>query len=409
MSEALEISKSHTSFSENQPARVIDDILKDTAQTIKTKYRYFKKQRSITHSTSALGAETLYEIQRDYGFVSDFWLEIKSDNSAAWDIGVGGACNAINRVRVEIGSEVMMEYSGDDLYKMIHLMNKDEDTKTEIVSLMKSGDPNADPLTVPLLVPGSNLCLEADPVDSRNPVFPIKACSQHMTIRITLQTGAFISKTNAFVLGSMTLKFKSYKIDNDPVEALRTTGLKSSTNIFYSWNFLRPVGTTYTRTLTDATADSFTIDNVITDGELNCIVIDVLDRTTKVADMEYQDTQIINVLELLVRGTEKLYEHSTAETGRILCRQEFKITNKYNSSASGYGYFYPMALTGRPDLSMKNFGTKGLNLFLNKPTINLTCTSLTNSASAHTVRVLGVYKCMYQIRSNGDVKSRFRI
>ena len=396
MSEALEISKYHSSFNEKLSTRVVNDFKKSIGDTVKSKYLYFKSRRSITSDSTTLGTEHVFSINNSYGYVSDFWLEIRGDNSAVFDIGVGGACNCIKEIKIEIGSKTLCTYSGDDLYKMIHLVNRDENIKTELISLMKSGDTNADPLLTPILVPGSNLIYGLDAFDQRSPAWPIGAQNNPLVIRVTLQTGAYISKTNAFVMGSMRLRFMSYAVQNDDIANKKPSKL----GLYYSWYFFKPLGNTYTRTLTDATEDQFTIDNVITQGMLNGIVIDVLDRTTKVADMEYQDTEPIDELALKVRGTEVLYEHDSQEEGRLRCLKDWKILNKYNTSASTFGYYYPMALTARSDLSISSIGTKGLNLNLNKPTIYLTCTSLTNSGTAHTVRVLALYKCMYNIKNN---------
>lgn len=400
MSEALQISNYHRSMNSQLSTRVINDLRKTTGDTVKTKAQYFKQLRSITSESTVLDTEHLFSINNSYSFVSNFYAEFKATGVNVYDIGVGGACNCIKEVRIESGSEALMTYSGNDLYTMLHLLNKDEDERTELVRLMKSGDPDTAVMMVPIICPGSNGIIGLDSFDSRSPAWPVGAMNNPLTIRITLQSGSYISKTNDYQLGSLKLKFFSYAVQNDNLPNLRPSG---AGGIFYTWNYIKTLSNEYTRTLTDATEDEFTIDNVITQGLLNGVVVSILDQTTHAVDKEYQDTQPIDSLQLVVRGNEKLYEHDSQEEGSMFCLQDWKVRNKYASSAANLGYVYPMALSSHAWMQT-NIGGKGLNLNLNKPTVKLTCASLTNSATAHKVRVIAVYKALYNIANSKDVK-----
>jgi len=395
-STALDISNYVKSIHETCRARSVDDLLHGPQQGIKSKFEYFKERRSLTSESTTLGTEHQFEINRTEGVVGDFWLEITPDNSAEFDVGTGGACSCIDRIEIEIGKN-LVTYSGETLFKIIHMVNKDEDTKTELVSLMGVDDVNADPMIVPILAPGSNLMYgkEGSPW---NPFFPIGACSNPMVIKVYFETGAYISKTNALAVNSIKLRYMKVSAKN--LNLSLSNKRPSRSGIFYSWFYVKPIDNSYTRTLTDATEDQFTIDNVITNGQLKGIVIDVLDRTTSAADMEYFDTQPIDALYLQVKGTQSIYEHDNKFEARLRCMKDWKILNKYNSTTADLGYYYPMALEGRTDWDFDNVGTKGQNLNLNKPTVKLTCTTLQNSATAHTVRVCALYKCYYQVRED---------
>jgi hypothetical protein len=400
MSEALQISNYSKSFNSELSTRVINDFKKTTNDTVKTKFQYFKKRRTITSESTVLDSDHLFSIPVSHQYVSSFYLEFTSDDSLAWDIGVGGACNLIKQVKIESGSEALQTYTGNDLYKLIHLANKDSDNRDELVRLMKSGDTNADVMLCPLICPGSNGIIGLDSFDARSPAWPIGAMNNPLTIRITLQTGAYVSKTNAFVLASMKLRFFSYAVANDNLANIRPS---NSGGIFYTWNYIKTLSNEYSRTLTNNSEDEFTIDNVITQGLLNGVVVDVLDKTTQVVDKEYFNTEGIDTLKLVVRGNEELYIHESQEEGSYLCLNEWKVKNKYSTSATGLGYLYPMSVTSHPWM-FTNIGGKGLNLNLNKPTIKLTVKSLSNSGTSHFVRVMAIYKCLYNIYNSKDVK-----
>jgi len=437
-SDALQISNFHDSFHNRLSTRVLKDLKKTTSDTFKTAEVYYKERRSITSESTTLDTEHLFSINNSYSMVSHFWLEITSDNSAAFDIGDWSAANCIKRIEIEIGSRKLCDYTGDDLVKILWLTNRDTSVREELYQLANgitrpSGDPNAIPLLIPIIAPGSNCIYSLDASDQRTPAFPIGACNNPLVIRVTIQSGSYISKTNDFVMASLKLKFMSYAVKRDPIPNTRPSAVQG---IYYTWNYVKPMSNTYTRTLSNATEDQFTIDNVITQGMLNMVIVDVLDRSTHVADKEYQWGQPIDELKLTVRGNSELYQHESQSEGRLLCLMDHKVPNKlrvrYNSGLStgaidsgahsnahthalstldGYvqyqeqfGFIYPMSLTGRPDLSWVDVGSQGLNLNLNKPTIYLTCTSLTNTASQHTVRVLAIYKGLWNVLNDKSAR-----
>ncbi len=400
-SDALQISSFHDSFHNRLSTRVLKDLTKTTSDTFKSEKVYYKERRSITSESTTLDTEHLFSIANSYSLVSHFWIEITSDDSAAFDIGAYGAQNCIKRIEIEIGSRKLCDYSGDDLVKILHFVNRNSIIRDELNSLAGSGDVNAVPMITPIIAPGSNGIYSLDASIIKTPAFPIGACNNPLVIRVTMQSGSYISKTNDFSMASLKLKFFSYAVKADPIPNVRPRAIQG---IYYTWNYIKPMGNTYTRSLTSATPSQFTIDNVITQGMLNGVIIDVLDNATKGDDKEYQDTQPVDVLTLSVRGNSELYQHENAQEARLLCMQDWKVVNKYNGTTDKYGYVYPMALTGRPDLSWVNIGTQGLNLNLNKPTVTLTCNSLTTSPGDYKVRVLAIYKGLWSVLNDKSAR-----
>jgi len=400
MSEAWEIQRFKQSFNKALVTNISNSFKKTTRDTIKTRYRYYKTLRSFTSSRTTMDTDHFFEIDESYAYIGKAWLELVGSNLVAYDIGNGGAYNAIKRIRVEQGGRVPFSYTGDDLWKMTHLVNKNAPSMTEIHSLADpSSDPNATPLLVPILIPGSNLRYSLDH-DTREPVFPIGALNSNLRITVTLQSGSYVSKTNDYGITSLKLKVFTFNLDNDDINNKRPT----RSGIYYSWFFMRPISRVFTETLTDATAKSITLDTIIEEGMLNSIVVDVLDKTTHYADKEYQKTQSIDVIKLTGRGSDGiLYQHDNAQSGRLQCLESWKLTNLYSGSASGFGYFYPIPLTCRPDISIENPGTIGLDLNGINPNLEITCTTLTNSGTDHDIRILALYKCLFSVKNNKNI------
>ena len=397
MSDILKISKFSSSF-QKLPARTVNDLKKSTGNSFKMQGQYFKETNEILSQSTTLDSEHIFTIPNSNGYTGHMWLEIKGTGVSVYDIGVWGAANCLKEVKADHGNRDMVQYTGSDLVKFIHLANKDTRVLAALQEMAGSGDTDTNTMIIPILAPGSNLKYSYDSYDARAPAWPIGAINTPMDIKVTLNTGAFISKTNAFQLSSIKLKYISYTLDSDNIANTKPT----KSGIYYTWNYFDILSNEYAVTLTDATEAQFTIDNVITQGLLDSVIIDVLDRTTKVADKEYHDTEPIDELELITDGRKTIYEHSSTQEGQLNCLRDWKVNNKIYGSASTFGYFYPMGITGRPDLSSisGNIGTKGLNLNDNKPTVKLTCTTLTNSGTAHTVRVIGMYKALYQVANN---------
>lgn len=398
MSEALRISKYSNSFIDKLPAKVVKDLKKSTGDTFKTKEDYYKQINEIVDTSAALGTTSSFDIANSFGYISNLWVELKGTGVSVYDIGQWGIANALATVEIRHGSTVMCSYTGAELVKMIHLCNKDERILAELNEIAGNGDMDCKVMCIPLLAPGSNLKYCYDSYDVRAPAWAIGACNTKLRVNITLASGLTISTGTAFELSSLSLKFMSYSLENDNISNVKPT----KSGIFYSWNYFQPIGNTYPITLTDATEAQFTINNVIQQGMLDGIIIDVLDVTTKVADVEFYDTEPIDKLNLSCHGNNYLYKHDSVNEAKMHCMREWKISNKIYNTAANYGYIYPIPLTGRPDLSSitGNIGSKGLNLNDNKPTIKLTCTALTNSGTLHRVHVLAIYKAIYRIMNN---------
>lgn len=76
-SELLNISQRHPNFNDDTAARILSDIKRSDADTIKTKERYFKEQVvETTNSTVSFGNELVFTIKRSDGFVGGFFLEL---------------------------------------------------------------------------------------------------------------------------------------------------------------------------------------------------------------------------------------------------------------------------------------------------------------------------------------------
>ncbi len=398
MSEALEISTYSKCFNSALSTRVIDNLKKTTSDTYKTKYQYFNTRRSITSESTILDSEHLFQIPETYGYVGNFWLQMVSDGSAVFDLGAWGIQSAIKEVKIEIGSKTLMTYSGHDLVKMINLQVRDSAKKDELKALSGSGDPSLTPMMTPLIAPGSNLQYwDLDGFDVRQPVWPIGAQNTPLLLRITLRAGSAFSKTNPFVMGSLKLFFDTFSVANDNIASIRGSQVGG---VYYTWNYVKILSNYDNITVTDATEVSQNIDNVISQGLLNFICFDLLDVTTKEADMEMYDTEPIDALEIVVRGSEDLYIHDSKEEARLGIMKDFKVIGKYNGTNTGYGYFYPCALTVLPAMGFSQISSKGLDLNLNKPLIKFTCNSLTNSGTTHRFRYMAVYKALWNLKNS---------
>ena len=410
MSQALEISKYSNSFVNTLSTETFRDLKKTTGETKKINEQWFKQRRYILSETpTIMDTDHVFSIPNSYGYVSHFWLEVGVGviHGSATTGTMDWVCaNLIKKVKVEIGSEIMCTYSGHDLIKLIHLANRgNSDVMNELYSiagnLLTSSTPAATTTicAIPILVPGSNLVHDLDAFDVRSPAWPIGSCNSPMVITITMNSSTYMSATGwTYSVSDTKLKFFSYAVDGDNI-ANKTV---SPTGLYYTWNFIKPISSTYPLTTVDATEHQFTIDNIITQGELDGIVIDVLGATENTAKI-YQSTIELKKLSLKVRGNEILYEHDTVVEGKLNCLREWKCKNKVvvNANPTYRGAFYPMPLTGRPDLSgiSGNIGTKGINLNLNKPTVFLMI-NRSGDAGVSLVSVMGIYKALYNIKND---------
>jgi len=399
MSEALQISNYSGTFVDTVSSTPLVDLKKSSGNTTKVLEKAFKIKRTITSESSAMGTDHIFSIPASHGYVSHLYFEVQGTNSVVYDFGEWAlAGNIIKQVKVEIGSEIMCTYSGVDLVKMIKVANRSSnDAFEELRSISGNDDTNADIMLIPLLAPGSNLVHSLDAFDVRCPAFPIGACNNPMVVTVTLQTGAYAS-TNALVINAPKLNFFTYAVDEP-----RNISNKqpSNTGVYYSWVYCKPISTTQSITLVANTENQFVIDNIITQGELEYVLIDFL-IAAKATSLDFCDSSAMSRLALKVRGTEILYEHTNVWEGRLNFLRDFKCINKLTTT-SGYGYLYGMTTTLRPDLGgiSGNIGSKGINLNLNKPTVFVTDTV----GGTYTIRPVAMYKALYNVNNDKTAKT----
>jgi len=411
MAEQLNVSKYNPTFNDKISCKEVNDFKKTTSDCFKLTGKYFRTLRNISAASTTLATEQLFTIPKELGHVSHFYVEFIGSNPGTHAIGNWMAANVISSIKIEQGDQTLMQYTGQDLVKMLHLVNRDKNVKTELAAIANGnttisssyGDPSASPLIIPLIAPGSNGVHTLDSSDIRNPAWPIGAANTPMTIRITTRTGAQIagSSNTAYALTTFKLKFFSYAVDNSGVYNLQP----SSSGIYYTWNYFRTISNIYSRA--HAATDSFTIDNVITQGELVGITVSVngaTENTGTSIGYLYNKSTSLTALSLTMNG-EKIYEHSNVVEAQLRCLADWKVKNQIEGD-DGNSYIYPMALTCRPDLSLMNIGTNGINLNNNKPTIDVTNGTSDTTAYFH---LMAIYKCLYNIKNDKNVEYKISV
>lgn len=418
MSEALQISKYSPSLVDTLSAKSVKDLKKDVSDTFKVQEQCFKTRRLITSDSNTLGTDQVFSIPNSYGYVSHFYLSITGSSASL--ASQWAAVNLIRQIKVEIGSEIMCTYTGQSLAQMLWIANRASiENAWELRRLTEAGGAASGnnvgvtvanlPLIIPIICPGSNGIYTLDAFDQRSPAFPLGACNSPMVITVTMQTGALAFNV-AYVMTNMQLGFFSYAVDESRNIANKEPGVGG---VYYSWVFTKPVCNSYRRVWTAATPDQFTIDNVITQGELDSILIMAV-NSTREGTFDHMAGDAITSLQLLVRGTEVLYQHQSENEGCLNFLRDFKIKNKLTDflTAGGvagtytpFGWMYGMSLTNRPDVSSisGNIGTKGINLNLNKPTI--LCTPFTTSGATTNIIITALYKALYNVNQDKTAKT----
>ncbi len=406
MSELANIARQHTTFAD--PNGKVTGIpmtgkkVKPSETVHITKDIMFKTKQSFTSPSTTLGVDHVFTVFRADQYVSNFWLEITGTGAAVYDIGNLGGYSCINRVQISQGDEIMMTYTGEDLAKLVHLINRSNpDALAELATLSRStADTDVTPMIIPILAPGSNLLFSADAYNAASPAWPIGACSSDMIITVTLNTGAYISKTNAFQLASLKLKYYKY-VDKNPVNnQFQKNKGADSTGVYYSWFYMRPISGNETAVLVANTDYTFKTDNIIVEGEVDAIVMDVVTTGagSKEEDMEYFDKAIINKLEFR-SGDALIYAHENQYEARYLSLKDWRCINKLAGSATDLGYIYAMGVSEDPFASVISGNIKGsVNFNINKPTYILQV--LANAT--YRIRYMAIYKCFYEIKLGGN-------
>jgi len=399
-SELLNIKERNTSLpSDVIKCKEIVDVKKTSQHMFKTKETYFKEFISLTSSSTSLGSEHQFSISRSDGFVGSFFLEFLPDNNDVFDVGKIWAYSAIDYIQVEIGKKIL-RYSGLSLLQFLCTVNNN-DTSTKTLLGLIGGNEGADINSTigicVLLAPGSNGVIKGLTNMSLNPLWPIGKCSNDMVIKVGLKSSADIDVNAKLALTHLKLHYYRYKIKGDPSILKKGTGK----NVIYTWNFVDIVDNSWKRTQTSGTVDSVNISSIIQSGELQFISLYQVTDANHDDNKEYFESQEITALSLKIKGNTKLYEHSSTNEAILKMAFNWKQKTIFPNTST---YFYNIPISSNFAWDPVNLGSKGCDLNLETPVLDIT------GPASDTIylKVMSVYKCLYNVKSNGIVEQKLQ-
>lgn len=399
MSETLNVSNYTKTFHDKLSVKQVNSFKKTTSDCFKTKYQYFEKRNELQSTTTTSGATHMFTIPKSDGYIGDIRLEIIGTNAGTYDHGLALAYCAIEQVDFEMSGRNILTYTGMQLWEVLNVVNKRKEDRDIIYELAgNSTDVSATPVYALLIGPGSNGII-SDDFDNRKPKFPIGFSNTDMTIKIKLRTNATIDANSAFALASVKLLYTSYNVKDD---VIYNDPKGSSKSIYYTWNYIKPIGETQTVTWSSTVKLSANIENCITEGNLFAMIVSMHDLTTDGAALDYGLTESIDKLECFIKSDQPLYSHKTASEGRLTCLMKWGISNiTINDDTQGASYIYPISLVGGdPRMNITNIGSKCINLNTTKPKLEITNTTVVNTGNSYHLRVTALYQCLYTMYSD---------
>lgn len=320
------------------------------------------------------------------GIVSDWWLEISTDDSAVWDVGHYAGFTAIERVEFINGGKTQMIYTGDQLQEYCFLWNLKYGNDTRVLlkelSDRGSGDINNTSLFIPILLPGQHCILGRN-----NQPINVGLSKDAFTIKIRLRPGNQISKPNALIMDRVTLHWKDWGVE----DRLKTVFNKFSMVYFHYDEKLPSVTQSTDFTLGDLT-NGF---DQTREKELIGVFFRIVSNANVGTEFERYLGAQIESLKLKV-GNNELYTHSSTQHAKVLSLIELGVTMT-DSVSSGYQYFMSMTSHDLQD-KWRNKGLPGVSLGKYTPYIVFNRSGATTTYKAF---VTSVYKATYIIDDRG--------
>jgi hypothetical protein len=329
---------------------------------------------------------TEHQFKFNQGILSDWCLEIRTDNSAAWDIGAYAMGTAIEEYTLENGGKELLKITGDRLFEYLWIFNTyyGGDTKVLLKNLMDNGggDVHATSLFCPLLLPGQHGIL-----GEVNQPINIGLSNDAFTIKIKIRAGDKISKTNALVITKVRLHYRSWQVE----ESLRSQ-FHSFSMVDFNWH-------TYIETVTQNTEKIMEVRQAF-DQSSKKEVIGMFVRLVTNADVNTEFERFIGqqIEDLRLKVENKdVYKHETTQEAKLNILEELAMS-PYDGTT--YQYFIPFS-RGDIEEKYKNKLHGGVTMSKVYPMVHITSSTATGT---HYIFVSSMNKCTYSIRNGvGDI------
>lgn len=343
----------------------------------KQNYEWNWSDSNVSTSTTAYTTH-IFKFSTD--IVSDYSLEIKTDNSSVWDVGRQALFGAIEEVIIKCGKEIC-KYSGEALSLYVNQLSYTDAKKGMFMELSDNGggDINDSTLLIPLNGPGSDCFGDSQPID----------CSQmknDFEIQVRLKPGNIISKTNALIISSVKLRYKNWTVD-EKSKSLLNKVLFLDISSYNKYNFVSNGSETQIR-----------IDQHLSDKQVISMGLIFVNATNHNTEFEYLQGTSATTLEININN-KKIYEHDTESEAKFKNLLSFETNNSLFQTANSYYYNVPFISNfNKSFISGKIFGQDGIKLYNSIPTLKATLVSAT-----YYLTIVNISQAAMQI-DNGIVK-----
>lgn len=358
-----------------------DDVY-DSIEKAKSHWSYISS--NVAYSTTD-SSEHIFKFSRKLT-VSDMYLYLRADNSAAFDVGYWAGCRAIEEIEVKIG-KVLYKFKGEALQAVLNFFNAQYGHTLNRVDMRNlcdagSGDINNSILRVSLgcLVPGSSGILGEGPSQPIN----LSLSEDQPEIKIKLRAGNLVSKTNPIMFDRVRLYFREWEVDQEIAPLLNRYSMLDACNDKITSEFV-----------TQNTELRKELTNLFdTSGQKEYIGMFVSLRTNANVNTEFEAFigQEIESLQFEVLQ-EDLYNHEDTQEAKLISLFDTGVL-PYDAQ-TGWNYFIPFK---HEDLmnSFQAKGTPGVSLSGETPTLYLTSSTTTGT---HILSCIAVAKCNFQIEN----------
>lgn len=330
--------------------------------------------------SASVSAYTTHIFKFSTDIISDYSLEITTDNSAVWDVGRMALYGAIDEVTIKCGKDIC-KYSGEALALYVQQLSYTDTKKNLFMDLSDFGgaDINNATLFVPLNGPGSDCFGDSQPID----------CSQlknDFEIQVRLKPGNIISKTNALVIPTIKLRYKNWTVD-EKSKVLLNKVLFLDISSYNKYTFV-----------SGGTEAQIRIDQHLSDKQVVSMGLIFVNTTNHNTEFEYLQGSIVTNMEVNVNN-KKIYEHNSQQEAKFKNLLAFETNNEISQTALSYYYNIPFISNFNKTLiSGKIFGQDGIKLYNSIPTLKATL-----AAATYLVTIVNISQAALMI-DNGIVK-----
>jgi hypothetical protein len=353
------VNNKNDSFSNSMNVKTVELLFPDKTTIEKAKFIVGSQWNSQGSGLYTLGSDHKFYITNSYQAVDSFYLEINTNATNVTYPTILTAFNFISNIRVKNGSDILVDnYDGKALAKNLMLINNFTNKVGQF--LQSLGPTGAQTTAQRIIIPlGGILCyqgkfnnstLHSTETQKNLAVFPLQ--NDTIEITISLNPSSSIVSAGTITLSSVNLWYKSFTFDNSFSPKL-------------PWYYIgtKLVSSSYSLNLTTNTPLTQSIADIITSGEINCLLISFV-TSTNVGLFDYQNCTKNSISQIVLKVKDIIlftYNENLSIQDSLFIENEELGTLVQMQPQNNANPFYIIPLSLLPE-EISNVGSSGCNM-----------------------------------------------